>query len=70
VNIDFTQLTIQSEHIMKIQKSVAPRKNQKGATVIEYALIAALVSVAAIVAFSAIGTKVNTTMSNVSTSMG
>jgi len=55
---------------MENLKSVVTRKLQKGATVIEYALIAALVSVAAIVAFSALGTKVNTTMSNVSTSMG
>jgi len=65
-----TLLTVYSEYIMKIQKSFVTRKIQKGATVIEYALIAALVSVAAIVAFSAVGTKVNTTMSNVSTTMG
>lgn len=55
---------------MKIRKSLVTRKMQQGATVIEYAMIAALVSVAAIVAFSAVGTKVNTTMSNVSTTMG
>lgn len=43
------------------------RRDEKGATVIEYALIAALVSIAAIVAFSALGNKVSTTMNNVST---
>lgn len=55
---------------MKIAKALASQQRQKGATVIEYALIAALISVAAIVAFSAVGTKVNTTMSKVSTSLG
>lgn len=55
---------------MKTTKALASPQPQKGATVIEYALIAALISVAAIVAFSAVGTKVNTTMSNVSTAMG
>ena len=42
------------------------RRDEKGATVIEYALIAALISVAAILAFTALGTKVGDTMNGVS----
>ena len=40
-------------------------KNEKGATAIEYGLIAALIAVAAIGAMSAIGTKLSSTFSNV-----
>jgi len=50
----------------KIQELLAKlRRDEKGATVIEYALIAALISVAAIVAFKFIGTSVNNTMTNI-----
>ncbi len=45
------------------------RNKQKGATVIEYALIAALISVAAIVAFGLVGSKVNTTMESIGDSL-
>ncbi len=41
-------------------------KNNKGATAIEYGLIAALIAVAAITAMSGVGTKLNTTFNNVS----
>jgi pilus assembly protein Flp/PilA len=41
-------------------------KNEKGATAIEYGLIAALISVAAIGAMQGIGTKLNSTFNNVS----
>ncbi|MDZ4296740.1 MAG: Flp family type IVb pilin [Moraxellaceae bacterium] len=41
------------------------RNKQKGATVIEYALIAALISVAAIVAFGLVGNKVGEVMNGV-----
>ena len=41
-------------------------KNEKGATAIEYGLIAALIAVAAIAAMQNIGTKLNTTFNNVS----
>jgi pilus assembly protein Flp/PilA len=41
-------------------------KNNKGATAIEYGLIAALIAVAAISAMSALGTKLSTTFNNVS----
>jgi len=41
-------------------------RDESGATAIEYGLIGALVSVAAISAFSAVGTKLSATMLNVS----
>jgi len=44
-------------------------RNQKGATAIEYGLIAALIAVAAIVAMQGVGTSLNSTFTNVSTSM-
>jgi pilus assembly protein Flp/PilA len=45
-------------------------RNQKGATAIEYGLIAALIAVAAISAMKGVGTTLNSTFSNVSTQMG
>ncbi|MEN2786535.1 Flp family type IVb pilin [Sphingomonas qilianensis] len=42
-------------------------KNSQGATAIEYGLIAALIAVAAIVGMGALGNKLNTTFSNIST---
>ena len=44
-------------------------KNSKGATAIEYGLIAALIAVAAIGAMRTIGTKLSNTFSNVGTAM-
>jgi len=44
-------------------------KNSKGATAIEYGLIAALIAVAAIGAMQGIGTKLTTTFTNVSTKL-
>ena len=41
-------------------------RNEKGATAIEYGLIAALIAVAAIGAMTSIGTKLGTTFNNVS----
>ena len=41
-------------------------RNEEGATAIEYGLIAALISVAAIGAMQGIGNKLNTTFNNVS----
>jgi len=41
-------------------------KNSKGATAIEYGLIAALIAVAAIGAMQGIGTKLSSTFTNVS----
>jgi len=45
-------------------------KNEHGATAIEYSLIAALIAVAAIAAFSNVGTKISSVMSNVASNMG
>ena len=44
-------------------------KNNKGATAIEYGLIAALIAVAAIAAMQGLGNKLKTTFSNVSSNM-
>jgi len=44
-------------------------KNEKGATAIEYGLIAALIAVAAIAAMSNIGISLKTTFSTVSSSL-
>jgi pilus assembly protein Flp/PilA len=44
-------------------------KNTKGATAIEYGLIAALIAVAAIGAMRGIGTQLGTTFNNVSTEL-
>jgi pilus assembly protein Flp/PilA len=45
-------------------------KNSKGATAIEYGLIAALIAVAAIAAMQGVGSSLNKTFSNVSTTLG
>jgi pilus assembly protein Flp/PilA len=44
-------------------------KNEKGATAIEYGLIAALIAIAAIGAMTNIGTKLSSTFQNVSSSL-
>jgi pilus assembly protein Flp/PilA len=44
-------------------------RNEKGATAIEYTLIASLIAVAAIAAMGSVGTKVNGVLSNVASSM-
>ena len=43
--------------------------NDKGATAIEYGLIAALIAVAAISAMTSVGTKLGTTFNNVSNAL-
>ena len=43
--------------------------DNKGATAIEYGLIAALIAVAAITAMKSVGTTLNSTFTNVSTQM-
>lgn len=45
------------------------KKNTKGATAIEYGLIAALVAVAAIAAMTQLGTQLNNTLTKVKTEM-
>lgn len=44
-------------------------KNEKGATAIEYGLIAALIAVAAVTAMSGLGSQLNTTLTSVSSHM-
>jgi pilus assembly protein Flp/PilA len=44
-------------------------RNTKGATAIEYGLIAALVAVAAITAMTALGKQIGKTLNNTSTAM-
>jgi len=44
-------------------------KNEKGATAIEYGLIAALIAVAAITAMSGLGNQLSSTFGTVSTKM-
>ena len=44
-------------------------RDDKGATAIEYGLIAALISVAAIAALQGVGNQLNTTMTDVKTKM-
>lgn len=50
-------------HILKFLR------NKKGATAIEYGLIAALIAVAAVSAMTTLGEKISTTFNNVSTNM-
>ena len=45
------------------------RRNEEGATAIEYGLIAALIAVAAITTMTSLGTNLSTTFTKVSTSM-
>ena len=44
-------------------------RDKKGATAIEYGLIAALIAVAAITALTTVGTQLNTTFSSISTQL-
>jgi pilus assembly protein Flp/PilA len=44
-------------------------KNTKGATAIEYALIASLIAVACITAFTGVGTKLSAMMDTISTAL-
>ena len=44
-------------------------RNERGATAIEYTLIASLIAVAAIAAMTSVGTTVNAVMSNVASTM-
>jgi pilus assembly protein Flp/PilA len=44
-------------------------RNEKGATAIEYGLIATLIAIAAITAMSSVGSKLTTTFNNVATNL-
>ena len=52
--------------MMKLRKML---KDTKGATAIEYGLIAALIAVAAITAMQGLGTQLNSTLSEVAVKM-
>jgi pilus assembly protein Flp/PilA len=58
--------SFQESTMLKLKKLI---RNNKGATAIEYGLIAALIAVAAITAMRSVGSTLNTTFSNVSTQM-
>ena len=45
------------------------RKNESGATAIEYGLIAALIAVVIITGVTAVGTNLSTTFTNISTTL-
>lgn len=45
-------------------------KDEEGVTTVEYALLLALVSIAAILAWTNLGTKVSTTASSATSAMG
>ena len=59
---DFTE----TRTMIKFRKML---KDNKGATAIEYGLIAALIAVAAITAMTSIGTNLNTTLTKVGDKM-
>ncbi len=44
-------------------------RNNKGATAIEYGLIAALIAVAGVAAFQSLGSQISTTMTNAKDAM-
>jgi pilus assembly protein Flp/PilA len=54
-----------------VKCQVIPRliENNRGVTAIEYALIAALIAVAAIGAFTAVGTDLSTTFSSIASQL-
>lgn len=52
-----------------MRKLIAILKDESGATAIEYGLIAALISIAAIVAMTSVGTQLSTTFSGVSSDL-
>ena len=61
------KLILRRSGIMKTVRNLI--KNSKGATAIEYGLIAALIAVAAITAMSGLGSKLSNTFNNVSGNM-
>jgi pilus assembly protein Flp/PilA len=52
-----------------MKRIMALSTNQRGATAIEYGLIAALIAVAAITAMTSLGNQLTTTFNNVSSNM-
>jgi pilus assembly protein Flp/PilA len=60
-------LLVEGSNMTRIFKLL---RDNRGATAIEYGLIAALIAVAAITAMTSIGTKLSTTFNNVSSNLG
>jgi pilus assembly protein Flp/PilA len=54
---------------MKLSSLTKIFKDESGATLIEYGLIAALISVVAITALTGIGTNLNTTFGDIQTTL-
>ena len=54
---------------MSLRTLTAAVKTESGATAIEYGLIAALIAVAAIVAFQLVGTNLSSVFSNVASKL-
>ncbi len=62
-----------TDMIMDIFRYVQARlniKNERGAALVEYALLLALIAVVCIVAIGAIGTKANTKFNSIGSSLG
>ncbi len=53
----------------KVRRIMLILRNTKGATAIEYGLIASLIAVAAITAMTSVGGKMKTSFNNVATNM-
>lgn len=58
-------LDLWSKITLKAEIVYAVIENRRGVTAVEYALIAALIAVAAIAAFALVGTRLSTTFSSV-----
>ena len=68
--MNLNQQTIDINGVITMTKLFAQlRKSEKGATAIEYGLIAALVAVAAITGMGLVGTQLEATFQNVNTEL-
>jgi pilus assembly protein Flp/PilA len=68
VVIDYRRLVLMKNNLLNKISPPLPSK-QKGATMVEYAIMIALVAVVAIAAIALLGTGVSTQFSNVGTSV-
>jgi pilus assembly protein Flp/PilA len=75
-SLPFVQSLAESWHSFPAPRRIPLRtlctrlvKNDAGVTAIEYALIAALIAVAAIAAFSLVGSSLSTTFTNIANSL-